>query len=112
MTLAFFIAFLALAGLILLLLITRGYRNSVSGLEDLAGRTRPIDIEAFCNIIDPAEEEFLRANLLAHEFRSMQRQRLLAASEYVRNAAHNAATLLRVVHAGLHIHGPIVAACS
>lgn len=112
MTLAFFIAFLALAGLILLLLVTRGYSNSVSGLEDLAGRTRPIDIEAFRNIIDPAEEEFLRANLSAHEFRSVQRQRLLAASEYVRNAAHNAAILLRLGQAGLHNPDPIVAAAS
>ena len=112
MTLAFFIAFLALTGLILLRLVTRGYSNSVSGLEDLAGRTRPIDIEAFRNIIDPAEEEFLRANLPAHEFRSVQRQRLLAASEYVSSAAHNAAVLLRLGQAGLHNADPAVAAAA
>jgi hypothetical protein len=112
MTLAFFVAFLALAGLILLLLVTRGYSNSVSGLEDLAGRTRPIDIEAFRNIIDPGEEEFLRANLSLREFRSLQRQRLLAASEYVSSAAHNAAVLLRLGQAGLHNADPTVAAAA
>jgi hypothetical protein len=112
MTLAFFIAFLALTGLILLLLVTRGYSNSVRGLEDLAGRTRPIDIEAFRNIIDPVEEEFLRANLPTGEFRSVQRQRLLAASEYVSSAAHNAAVLLRLGQAGLHHADPTVAAAA
>jgi hypothetical protein len=112
MILAFFIAFLSLAALIVLLLVTRGYSKSVSALGDLAGRTRPVDIEAFRNIIDPAEEHFLRANLPAREFRAVQRQRLLAASEYVRNVAHNAAVLLRLGQAGLHNPDPTVAAAS
>jgi hypothetical protein len=112
MILAFFIALLSLVALVVLLLVTRGYSESVSALGDLAGHTRPVDIEAFRNIIDPSEEDFLRANLPAREFRSVQRQRLLAASEYVRNTAHNAAVLLRLGQTGLHNPDPVLAAAS
>jgi hypothetical protein len=102
MILAFFIAFFSLAVLIVLLLLTRGYSKSIHELAELAGQTRPVDIEAFRNIIDPSEEDFLRANLPASELRAVQRQRLLAAAEYVGNVAHNAALLLRLGQAGLH----------
>jgi hypothetical protein len=112
MTLAFFIAFLSLAALVVVLLVTWGYSKSVSGLEDLTGRTRPVDIEAFRNIIDPGEEEFLRANLPAREFRAVQRQRLLAAAEYVHKVAYNAAVLLKLGQAATHSTDPSVAAAA
>jgi hypothetical protein len=112
MILALFIAFFSLAVLIVLLLLTRGYSKSIHELAELAGQTRPVDIEAFRNIIDPSEEDFLRANLPASEFRAVQRQRLLAAAEYVGNVAHNAAVLLRLGQAGLHNPEPTVVAAA
>jgi len=62
----------------------------------LVGRTRPVDIDAFRNLVDPVEEDFLRENLPPGEFRAIQRERLRAAVEYVSCAAHNAAILVRL----------------
>lgn len=81
---------------LLLLYAVRGKTSPIAGLDDLVGRTRPVDIDAFRNLIDPAEEEFLRENLPAGEFRAVQRERLRAAVEYVSCAAHNAAILVRL----------------
>jgi hypothetical protein len=86
------VSLLVLAGLFY---AARGQNASVANLDDLVGRTRPVDIEAFRNLIDPDEEEFLRDNLLPTEFRVVQRERLRAAVDYVRAASHNAAILLR-----------------
>ena len=81
---------------LLVLYAVRGKTSPIAGLDDLVGRTRPVDIDAFRNLIDPAEEEFLRENLPAGEFRAVQRERLRAAVEYVSCAAHNAAILVRL----------------
>src|SRR2546429_8367388 len=81
---------------LLLMYAVRGKTSAVAKLDDLVGRTRPVDIDAFRNLIDPAEEEFLRENLPAGEFRVIQRERLRAAVEYVSCAAHNAAILVRL----------------
>jgi hypothetical protein len=45
---------------------------------------RSLDMEAFRNLVDPAEEEFLRTSLPAHEFRRIKRERAHAALAYVR----------------------------
>src|SRR5580704_8419291 len=82
--------------LLLLLQTARGQTAAVSSLDDLAGRTRPVDIDAFRNLMDPEEEEFLRLNLPSGEFRAVQRERLQAAVDYVQSTAHNAAILLRL----------------
>ena len=50
----------------------------------------PVDITAFRNLIDPEQEDYLRKNLPAHEFREVQRKRLLAAAVYVRLVKQNA----------------------
>jgi hypothetical protein len=82
--------------LALLLWAARGQSTAVNNLDDLVGRARPVDLEAFRNLIDPEEEEFLRAQLPRREFRAVQRERLRAALEYVHYTAHNAAVLLRL----------------
>lgn len=45
---------------------------------------RSLDIEAFRNLVNPEEEEFLRANLPPPEFRRIKRERARAALVYVR----------------------------
>jgi hypothetical protein len=57
---------------------------------------RTVDIQAFRNLIDPAEEAFLRLNLPRADFRLVQRERMWAAVEYVSCVAYNAAILMRV----------------
>jgi hypothetical protein len=69
---------------------------------------RHIDVEAFRNLVDSAEEEFLRHNLKPGEFREVQRQRILAAIDYVRGAAENARGLLRIAEAARHSDDPAV----
>lgn len=108
MILSFTLIFVALAILLLLLYIEGGQNHSVDRLEDLAGRTRPVDIEAFRNLLDPREEDFLRASLLPREFRVIQRERMRAALDYVRNTSHNAACLLRLGEAAARSADPRV----
>ena len=60
-----------------------------------AGELKPLDLDAFLNLVDKGEEDYLRANLPPSAFRKVQRERLRAASEYVSGVAHNAASLMR-----------------
>src|SRR2546423_10898362 len=95
MILTFALVLLSLMALLLMYAV-RGKTSAVAKLDDLVGRTRPVDIDAFRNLIDPAEEDFLRENLPASEFLAIQKERLYAAMEYVSCAAHNAAVLVRL----------------
>jgi hypothetical protein len=109
MILSITLVVIALAILLLLLYIEGGQNWPVNGVEDLAGRTRPIDLEAFRNLVDTQEEDFLRANLPRREFRAVQRERTRAALEYIRNTAHNAAFLLRMGEAATRSDDPRIA---
>lgn len=109
MILSITLIFVALVILLLLLYVEGGQNSSVNRLEDLAGRTRPVDLEAFRNLVDPREEDFLRAILLPREFRAIQRERLRAVLEYIQNTAHNAAFLLRLGEAATRSADPHIA---
>lgn len=109
MILYFGLIFVALAILFLLLYIEGGQNHSVHRLDDLAGHTRPVDLDAFRNLLDPKEEDFLRATLLPREFRLIQRERMRAAVDYVRNTSHNAAFLLRLGEAAARNADPRIA---
>jgi hypothetical protein len=89
---------LALAALVFFVLRGFGPSRPVTDQAELNGNIRAVDLEAFRNLIDPEEEEFLRGNLPAGEFRAIQRQRLRAAIDYLAAVSHNAALLL---HLGL-----------
>src|SRR5208282_209742 len=65
-------------------------------LEEAAQAFRSLDIEAFRNLVDSAEEAFLRSNLSPKEFREIKRQRAWAALIYVREAGRAAAALALV----------------
>jgi hypothetical protein len=105
---SFTLIFVALAILLLLLYLEGGRSCSLNRLEDMAGRTRPVDLEAFRNLVDPGEEDFLRSSLLPRQFRAVQRERMRAALEYVQNATHNAALLLRMGEAAMQNADPRV----
>ena len=109
MILSFTLIFAALAILLLLLYLEGGRSSSPNRLEDLKGRTRPVDLDAFRNLVDPGEEDFLRSSLLPGQFRALQRERMRAALEYVQNAAHNAAFLLRMGEAATLNDDPRIA---
>jgi hypothetical protein len=88
--------------------ITRGRFSAQLAPAELVNRLRSVDVEAFCNLVDPDEEEFLRSSLPPSLFRSVQRERLLAATEYVSAVSHNAAILSRIGEASRHHADPEV----
>ena len=96
MTVAIILIVISVCALAVLFSMARGRSASISNLDDLRGHTRPVDLESFRNLIDPAEEEFLRANLSPQNFRLVQRERLRATLQYVQWASQNAAVLLRL----------------
>lgn len=97
-----------------LFLLARAARGqsaiSVATLVDLQGRTTAIDTTAFRNLISPDEEEYLRQQLPAREFRSIRRERMRAAIAYIRCALQNAAILLRLGEAAQRSADPQLAA--
>ena len=75
----------------------------------LATQIRPLDVEAFRNLIDPAEDDYLRRRLPAAEFRIVRRERLRAMAAYVQTAGRNAAILIRVGQSALAASDPATA---
>jgi len=71
------------------------------GSTSLAGTIRPIDIGAFRNLINPAEDDYLRRRLPPAQFRVVRRERLRAMAAYIHVAERNAAVLVRVGEAAL-----------
>jgi hypothetical protein len=69
--------------------------------SEFARTIQPIDLEAFRNLIDPSEDEYLRRRLPAAHFRAVRRERLRATAAYVHVVAANAAVLVRAGEAAL-----------
>jgi hypothetical protein len=104
--------FVVVAGsfaLLFLIRLAKGRGSTTSSLDDLNGRLRPVDVEAFRNLVDPDETEFLRTHLPPAEFRAVHRERLRAAVDYISCAAHNAAILLRLGEAARRSPDPSIA---
>lgn len=64
--------------------------------ETIKASMHEIDVEAFRNLLDPEEEQYLRENLPTSDFRSVQRERLGAALDYIGALSHNASLLLQL----------------
>ncbi len=108
MILVLIFAGLALTALVVLHRAARGHVASVQSLEELEACALPVDLDAFRNLVDPAEEDYLRTHLSPAEFRRIQRRRLRAALTYVRRASHNAAVLVRLGEAARESSDPEV----
>lgn len=100
MTFAIILVLFAVVTLILLLRITVTRSLQLSS-SNPSPTIEPIDIEAFRNLIDVAESEYLYHRLPAAEFRRVQRERLRAAAAYIRVAGHNASVLVTIGQAAL-----------
>ena len=87
------LAFVTLTVLVFLASQTRLYyagRRQAERAEQLI----PVDLDAFENLIDLDEEQFLKFNLSPPEFRQVQRSRLRAARVYVAALSGNAGILV------------------
>ena len=101
MTLAIILVVFSVLALVLILRITVSRALQISGSHELSPRIEPIDIDAFRNLVDVAESEYLHQRLPASEFRRVQRARLRAAAAYIRVAGHNASVLVTIGQAAL-----------
>lgn len=108
MTIPLIFAGAGLLGLFLILYLAKGLRSPGGDLNDLAARLQPIDVNAFRNLIDQREEEYLRAHLPGREFRSIHRERMLAALEYVWCATRNTSILISLGEAAKRSSDPAV----
>jgi len=110
LAIALVIAAVLALSIILRLAVTRSLQ--AKGSTNLAVAIRPIDIEAFRNLINPAEDDYLRRRLPPAQFRVVRRERLRAMAAYVHVAAGNAAVLVRVGEAALATGDARVAAAA
>jgi hypothetical protein len=101
------VAFFAL--LILLYVAIRNRTRRVD-LEKAVQAFRSLDIEAFRNLVDSAEEAFLRNNLSPRKFREIKRQRAWAALIYVWEAGRAATALAKIAQAAQRSSDPKIAA--
>ena len=108
MTLAIVLVIAALLalGVILRLAVSRSLQSG-SGAH-LATTIRSIDVEAFRNLINPAEDHYLRRSLPRAQFRKVRRERLRAMAAYIQVAANNAGVLVRMGEAALASGDPRV----
>lgn len=81
---------------VLLFKAARGHSVRIASSEDIQRLTKPVDLEAFKNLTDAAEETFLRSHLPGKAFAKIQRKRMLAAVEYVQRVTWNTAVLIRL----------------
>jgi hypothetical protein len=96
MTLAIVLVIAAAVALLVVLRAAFSRSPRVSTDRSLAKQLQPIDVAAFRNLIDPAEDAYLRRRLPAAEFRMVRRKRLRAMAVYVQTARRNAAVLARM----------------
>ena len=105
MTLAIILVVAAALALIFILSITVSRSLQVSNTS-LAGRIQPLDLEAFRNLTDAAEDEYLRRRLRPADFRSVRRERLRAMAAYVQVAGRNATVLVRMGQTAVAANDP------
>jgi hypothetical protein len=101
MNLAIIIVIAAVLALVTILSVALTQSLQVRRSTNLAVAIRPIDIEAFRNLIDPAEDDYLRRRLQPIQFRMVRRERLRAMAAYVEIAGRNASVLVRTGEAAL-----------
>ena len=65
-----------------------------AGTGDAEPRWQRVDMEAFLNLADPAEERYLRRNLSASEFAKIHRLRVRVMWEYLGRLAFNSKVMM------------------
>jgi len=112
MTASIILVVIALSLPLVLLRLSKGQRLAPEVLKNPGQYIRPVDLQAFRNLTDPAEEKYLRENLEPADFRSIQRERLLAAVDYISCVKDNAAILIQVGEEARKSSNPATAAAA
>jgi hypothetical protein len=100
----------AFCALVILAYIAIRNRTRRVDLEGTVQAFRSLDIEAFRNLVDSAEETFLRNHLPPKKFREIKRQRAWAAFLYAWEAGRAATALAKVGQAAQRSLDPEIAA--
>ena len=100
----------AVCALAILVYVALRNRTRQVDLEKAVQAFRALDIEAFRNLVDSAEEAFLRDNLSPRKFREIKRQRTLAAILYAWEAGEAAAALAKLGQAARRNSDPEIVA--
>ena len=98
--------------LFFLLRAIRGNKPDVRTPADITSLFVPVDVAGFRNLMSPTESAFLRRNLPARSFRRVQRNRQLAAAQYVLAVARNASVMMSMAEANLQNDDPEIAAAA
>jgi hypothetical protein len=85
----------SISSLLIVFWAVRGNSQPVQDVEDVRKLLQPIDLQSFQNLLDPAQDMFLRRRLTGRAFRTVQRARRVAAAEYLWQLAQNAGILFR-----------------
>lgn len=104
-----------IAGIIALLAVFYLYRKAgpdVHNHDKYAAQLRSIDVEAFRNLVDKSEQEFLRQSLPWRDYRLVHCERMLAAAEYIRAAFRNAGILIYLAEGAIADSDPTIAAAA
>lgn len=109
MTIGYGLIAFAFVALIFFAWKTIGRARAPRNDADLTQQLQPVDLEAFRNLTDLTEEQYLRDRLPPAEFRVIQRERLRAAIEYVGGVSHNAGILLSLGQAARQNGDPLIA---
>jgi hypothetical protein len=101
MNFAVILVVVAVISLVVILRLAVARSLQVRRSAHLDTKIRPMDVNAFRNLINPAEDEFLRHRLPSRDYRRVRRARLGAMAAYVQIAAENAALLVGFGEAAL-----------
>ena len=112
MSLAVFFVILSVLALVTLVLLARGHWSVQASNVRHPTELQPIDVNAFRNLIDESEEAYLRDTLPPGEFRRLQRERMLAAVDYVRGAYRNAGVLVQIAQTARESADPAIASAA
>jgi len=110
MSAAWILVGVALFALVILVYVAIRNRTRRVDLEEAVQTFRSLDIEAFRNLVDVAEEAFLRNNLPRKRFREIKRQRAWAALIYAWEAGRAATALAKIGQAAQRSSDPKIAA--
>ncbi len=89
------ILILGLGGLTFFAYTALRQQGQLRSMDDFRARWAKVDLEAFANLVDPSEDRFLQARLPAAVYRTIRRERLKAAWEYLGRVGQNAQLMVQ-----------------
>jgi hypothetical protein len=108
LTITISLVLLSILVLVFLYRIARQRAATPAILEDPATHLRSVNVDAFRNLMDPDEEDYLRERLPTADFHMIHRERMRAAVEYLACVSHNASILMIVAEAAGRSPDPAV----